>query len=152
MLLKPNAERIDRILRHQAKACGVKIYHLVNVGNHLHLVVRIQSGKLFRRFIRLVTGLIARHMMQAERGRGRKHLKLAGMTEQKPTNSPQDMPTKKVKSFWIARPFTRLISWGKDYKYVSSYMEKNRRQAKFSFVAWGFDVVEEAAIRHLDTG
>lgn len=41
------------------------------MGNHLRLVVRITNLLLYDRFIRSVTGLIARHVTGRERGRGR---------------------------------------------------------------------------------
>lgn len=147
MLAGEHAGTIDRLLRRQAKACGVRIYHFVNVGNHLHLVVRIQSGKLFSRFLRAGTGLIARQVMKQQRGRGRKFLD----TDPGPRRSGcsgRGSPAK----FWMARPFTRLISWGRDYQRVAAYMEKNRSQARRTFVAWGFDVVDPHAIVFLNTG
>ncbi len=63
-----SGNRWDYINRKQAKACGVKLYHLVNVGNHLHMVVKIEDRKLYRNFIRSVSGLIARQFLQKQRG------------------------------------------------------------------------------------
>lgn len=135
MLQRQNSQRIDRILRHQAKTAGVRIYHLVNAGNHLHLVVRIQSARLFARFLRSITGLIARHVMRRERGAAR----------------VSETPTRAGAGFWVARPFTRLVTWGRDYRNVSAYMDKNRQQVARP-VAWGFDILDSAAIRFLNTG
>lgn len=125
-LLSPrNAAAVESIIRKRAGRGGVRIYHFVNVGNHLHLVVRLGKQRSFPSFIRSVTGLIARHVLGAERGRAR------GVR------------------FWQARPFTRIVSWGRDYIRLRGYMAKNEAQA---FVAWGFSVTDAAKIAALDTG
>jgi len=119
MLRPRNADRIETIIRRQARLKGLRVYHFVNVGNHLHLVLRVDHRRLttgrraYRAFIRAVTGLIARHVLRAERGAA------------------------KAVKFWQARPFTRLVSWGRDYVRLSGYyMAKNSLQA---LPAWGFE-------------
>lgn len=158
MLRSYNAKKIDAIIRRQAKLSGIRVYHLVNVGNHLHLVVRITNLNLYDRFIRSVTGLIARHVTNRERGDGRKFLSLAELKllggnasgSRQETNSQVD---KKLARFWEARPFTRLIAWGRDFQYVKNYMEKNKNQANLRnyFVAWGFDLTGVNDIQYLNT-
>lgn len=118
MLAKSHVNQIDRIVRKQAKACGVKIYHFVNVGNHLHLVVRIESRVLYRMFIRSISGLIARQVLKKERGP-------QNLLENKNSWAKE---TQKF-AFWVARPFSRLVAWGRDYNNLASYMQKNRNQA-----------------------
>ncbi len=137
MLQKQNAKKIEYLIRYQAKLFGIKIYHLVNVGNHLHIVILITKRHLYPKFIRAITGLIARHVMKRQRG---------------PENAAMT-PKKKIQ-FWIARPFTRIIAWGKDYDYVEKYMKKNIDQAnrRNYFVAWGFEVVDPVKIEFLKTG
>lgn len=68
MLSRQNVKNVDSIIRKQAKACEIRLYHLVNVGNHLHIVVKIEDRKLYRNFIRSVSGLIARQFLQKQRG------------------------------------------------------------------------------------
>ncbi len=137
MLQKYNAKKIDSLIRHQAKLCGIKIYHLVNVGNHLHIVIQITKRHLYAKFIRAITGLIARHVLNKQRG---------------PENSA--VSSKKKIQFWIARPFTRIITWGRDFNYVRNYMKKNIDQAnrRYHFIAWGFEVVDPIKIAQLNTG
>lgn len=124
MLAKAHAQKIDHLVRRQAVACGVKIYHFVNVGNHLHLVVRLQDRRLYRVFIRAVSGLIARQVLGKERGPKLAPRDLSLDLKMKPR-----MRTKRKVQFWLARPFTRLVAWGADYKGLSHYMRKNQTQA-----------------------
>jgi REP element-mobilizing transposase RayT len=137
MLRQENVHKVDAIIRIQAKICGIKIYQLVNVGNHLHLVIKLRDHKLFAQFIRAITGVIARHVLKRQRGPKKTSLKMGNETR---------------KQFWVARPFTRLIAWGRDYNFVKNYMDKNRTQARNHFVAWGFDVTDIKKIRLLNTG
>jgi REP element-mobilizing transposase RayT len=126
MLAKAHAKKIDQLVRKQASACGVKIYHFVNVGNHLHLVVRLQDRRLYRVFIRAVSGLIARQVLGTERGPQAEAPELSADLE-----VVSETKTKKTQ-FWVARPFTRLVTWGPDYKGLSRYMKKNQAQADLS--------------------
>lgn len=122
MLAKLHVKKIASIVRKQAKLNGVKIYHFVNVGNHLHLVVQLQNRELYRVFIRAITGLIARQVLGKQRG-----AKVSAVTRKSRTNE-KDIKAEKVQ-FWLARPFSRIVTWGRDFKTLGQYMQKNQAQA-----------------------
>jgi len=103
-LLKSD-RRIRKILWTQGKTFGVKIYHLANGGNHLHLIILPRSRIAFNGFIRAVSGLIARAVLDVERGRA------LGF------------------KFWDKRPFTRILEWGREFKVVSNYLLQNTLEA-----------------------
>ncbi|MEO5668053.1 MAG: transposase [Bdellovibrionota bacterium] len=84
---------------------GVKVYRVANAGNHLHLLVRFTKRRGLQNFLRGASGLIARKMLGAERGRAHKD------------------------SFWSQRPFTRIVSWGKDFDSVLAYVKLNTLEA-----------------------
>ncbi len=135
MLQKYNCDKIDYIIRSTAKKCEIRIYHFVNVGNHLHLVIKLDNLELYPKFIRAITGLISRHVLKRERG-------------------PVDLSGKRVLRkirFWVARPFSRIIAWGRDFKHIKNYMEKNRGQAKSAYPAWGFEIIDLKMIQALNT-
>jgi REP element-mobilizing transposase RayT len=136
MLHTYNVNNIDKIIRTHAKLCRVRIYHFVNVGNHLHLVIKLDDRQEFSKFIKAITGLIARHVLKAQRG---------------PAVESSTAARKKTQ-FWVARPFTRLIAWGRDYEYIKRYMKKNINDAKRCFIPWGFDVTDPVLIQMLNTG
>jgi REP element-mobilizing transposase RayT len=104
-LSQRNSKVIDRIIKNHARRWGLRLYRYENVGNHIHLLVKTSHRAYLKGFLRSITGLIARHMMGAERGSG------------------------KAIKFWCARPFSRIVTWGRDYKSVLSYFEKNQLQA-----------------------
>jgi REP element-mobilizing transposase RayT len=99
------AKRIDALIRSVGRDKGVRIYRYANSGNHLHLIVLPRSRVAFRSFLRAITGLIARITLAVERGRA------AGL------------------KFWDARPFTRILEWGRDFKAVSDYLTENTLEA-----------------------
>ena len=100
------ADGIAAVIELQARRFGIRVYDLANAGNHLHLVIKVPSRRAFRGFLRAVTGLIARKVLGAERGSAWKGTK-----------------------FWDARPFTRIVAWGRDYTQLRNYLFLNRVEA-----------------------
>jgi REP element-mobilizing transposase RayT len=116
------AQLVEKIVRDQARNQHIQVTDYVNVGNHLHLVIKIyakgsETSACFSRFIRASTGLIARKLLGAERGA----MKLNG--EEK---------------FWPTRPYTRVLSNAKqDYVNLHNYLTLNMLEAiGFDRSAW----------------
>ena len=99
------AKGVREVAYASAKAHGVKIYRFANSGNHLHFVVLPASLKAYFAFIRSLSGVLARLVLGAERGR-----------------------PKGVK-FWDALPFTRILEWGRDYRRTIDYLRQNVLEA-----------------------
>lgn len=98
-------EAIKQIINSQAQRFGVKVYRQANGGNHLHLVILPRSRQAFNGFIRAISGLIARLVLKAQRG------------------APVRI------QFWEKRPFTRIVSWGREYLGVCDYLMRNTLEA-----------------------
>ena len=105
---------IEALLKKQALLTGVKLYNLANAGNHLHLIIKVPSRRLYRRFVRASSALIARLVLGIKKNQAR----LFGA------------------SFWDERPFTRIVSWGRDYNGLNNYLQINRQETV------GFDRAE----------
>jgi REP element-mobilizing transposase RayT len=87
-----------------ARKYGVKIYEWSNVGNHIHLLIKIPRRQAWAGFIRELTGEIASLMKQ-----------LLG-TDGK---------------FWMFRPHTRIVqSWHKAYQVAKTYVQLNELEAQ----------------------
>lgn len=98
--------RVWDIIKKHADKNGVRIYEYANAGNHLHLLIRVKRRDFYKKFIRSITGLIARAVSGSEKGR--------------PLNGP----------FWDARPFTRVVQFaGGEFKKVKLYLSRNRCEA-----------------------
>lgn len=87
-----------------SKKYGVKVYEFANVGNHLHLVIKIPRRQSWAGFIRELTGEIAAAMKQI--------LNIQ-------------------KKFWMFRPHTRVIQgWKKAFQIARQYVQLNTLEAE----------------------
>ncbi len=107
-----NKTRIEKILGKCAKIYHIKIYRQVNVGNHLHLLVKTETKqysiaqKEFRSFLRHLAGEIAFQITGAKKGEAFRR--------------PDDN-----EGFWDARPYSRLVTWGREFNALVKYITKN---------------------------
>jgi REP element-mobilizing transposase RayT len=99
-----------RCVREALEACarraGVRIYDFANVGSHLHLLVRVRRRQAFQSFLRSFSGIVARIVTGARRGR-----------------PVPDGP------FWSALAWSRIVTWGRQYRTVRHYIFLNRIEA-----------------------
>jgi REP element-mobilizing transposase RayT len=98
--------KIWDIICNHAEKRGIKIYEYANGGDHLHLLLRAKHRDEYSGFIRTISGLIARLVGGAQRG--------------KPLR----------KKFWDARPFSRIVSFAKrEFNSVKTYLLRNTLEA-----------------------
>ncbi|HAG92381.1 MAG TPA: hypothetical protein DCL41_10935 [Bdellovibrionales bacterium] len=90
-----NRDFIQRTLHKQSQKFGHRILTWSVQRNHIHLLIRIWDRNSYIKFIRALTGLIARKL-----GRG----------------------------LWKFRPFTRVLSWGREIWNVNNYIFKNEME------------------------
>ncbi len=95
-------KQIQYQLDKQAKKFGIRIYQYSNVGNHLHFLIRIHSRREYKKFIRAISSLIQGIVT-----------KTLGANQ------------KSKEIFWDFRPFSRVVSWGRDFRMAAEYVIKN---------------------------
>ncbi len=94
---------VEKLIQEVAKKHGVRIYKHANVGNHIHLVIKIPRVGRWAAFIRELTGRMALAL---------RHL----MDEQK---------------LWLFRPHTRIVrGWKKAFEIVKEYITLNQWEAE----------------------
>lgn len=98
-------KRLGVLIRNFSQEKGVQIISLANVGNHLHLHIKITNRTLYKAWIRGLSSAIA--MLVAGRQ------KLLELKQQK-------------KTFWDYRPFTRVIKSFKAFLALKDYIEINQ--------------------------
>lgn len=82
-----------------SKYFGIRIYAQSVNSNHLHLVVYSPNVRSLQNFMRVLPGQIAQRL-----GKG-------------------------VSTFWESTIFSRIIAWGRGFKTVLAYVEKNTHEA-----------------------
>jgi REP element-mobilizing transposase RayT len=125
---------IKNTLQKMGQNHGVKVYRVANAGNHLHLLVRFTKRRGLQNFLRGSAGLIARKILGRERGLGRNTATTA--VAHPLENAPLERGEKKFK-FWAQRPYTRIVSWGRDFDGTLSYLKLNSLEA-FGFISRKF--------------
>ncbi|MEK7357698.1 MAG: transposase [Bdellovibrionota bacterium] len=60
---------VKRIIETSAGRSNIKIHKVANVGNHLHLLISFKTRKSFQRFMREISGIIARKVTGARKGK-----------------------------------------------------------------------------------
>jgi putative transposase len=116
-----NYGAIHKQLYKSAKKYGIKIYSYSNVGNHLHLLIKLSKRSFWAPFIREVTSRIAFIAQKvSDRSVHKSHSRL----------SLDKSADKKIK-FWKYRPFTRIIGgWKKAFLTVKNYIYLNKLEAR----------------------
>lgn len=105
-----NSRAIKQIIDNHCAKFGVKRIQYANNFNHLHLLLKFPSRRIYLRFIRSLTGAIA--------------LAVSGANKMKNLKSVFG-----AKKFWDFRPFTRVVYGFRGYKIAKDYVMLNRLEA-----------------------
>lgn len=103
LLHRRNKIRIHDLLDRLVRKNGIKVYHYSNVGNHLHILIKVKDRNGFQNFLKSFSGKVALLITRAKKG------------------SPQG-------KFWDQLAFTRIVQWGKDFKRIAYYFFKNEME------------------------
>ncbi|MGZ3721665.1 MAG: hypothetical protein ACXVA9_01960, partial [Bdellovibrionales bacterium] len=101
-----NKISVQKIIKDKAKKFGVSIADQANVGNHIHLKIRITSREGFQKFLKAITTLIARKVTGARKG-------------------------KPFGRFWQNLAFTRVLKSYTEELNLRGYFEANRAEAEY---------------------
>jgi hypothetical protein len=96
---------------------GVSVYRYANVGNHLHLLIRARSRAQWQGFIRELAGGVAMLVTGARKGSPLSRSRAPGL------------PESARRGFWDHLVFTRIVSWGRDFRGVADYLCRNLWEA-----------------------
>lgn len=100
----PNQTFIRTLIYDKGERFGVTVGDFVNMGNHLHIKVRAGSRLQFQKFLKSITGRIARHVTGARRG-------------------------KAFGRFWQGLAYTRVLMSGIEELRLSRYFSANRLES-----------------------
>ncbi len=106
-LLK-HTKLIERILKKAAQKFRIRIYEKAIVTNHIHLLIRGKRREDLQNFFRVTAGHIAQEILRA---------------------FPIPTQITKENKFWRARIYSRLLTWGREFKIVKAYLLQNMKEA-----------------------
>ncbi len=131
-LKRENKLKIQKILNKFSARYGIQILSFANVGNHLHLHLKLTNRFGYKPFIRAVTSTIAMAVTKCSRwSRGGYGYSVSdssnansaiGSNNAKSGNSTNGKRTK----FWDYRPFTRIIFGFAAFKRLNRYIKVNQ--------------------------
>lgn len=127
-----NATCINRIIDKFSVAYGVRVISMANVGNHLHLQIKLSNRFGYAPFIRAVTAAIAMAIT------GRNRWSIANYAGNEEDLNADPMPETssslhrlsakvgKREKFWDCRPFTRVVEGLKAVLTLRDYIRINQ--------------------------
>ncbi|MEK7356096.1 MAG: transposase [Bdellovibrionota bacterium] len=60
---------VSKVIETAAKRANIKLHKVANVGNHLHLLISFKTRESCQRFMREISGIIARKVTGARKGK-----------------------------------------------------------------------------------
>jgi REP element-mobilizing transposase RayT len=141
-----NEAHVNRIVDKFAVTYGVRVISMANVGNHLHLQIKLTNRFTYKPFIRAITAAIA----MAVTGRSRwtrpkaqvlpASKGLEGSKGSKGSKDLEDLEERKVseqqcvpgeisvhrEKFWDYRPYTRVVESFKEWLTLNDYIRINQ--------------------------
>jgi REP element-mobilizing transposase RayT len=99
ILFSPKDKHLLKLIRDTADRYQIKIYNFSVNWNHFHFVIKVQSREAYILFVRYLTSQIVAHLSKKY--------------------------AQNLKGLFSFRPFTRIVSWGRDFRKVSQYIEAN---------------------------
>jgi REP element-mobilizing transposase RayT len=102
MLHRHHRAKVERLAYTWARAKRVRLYRFVNVGNHLHLLLKADRQEDLQQFLKTFAGLVARAITGAKKGTKGK--------------------------FWEKTAYSKIIPGGA-FRALCAYLGKNRLEA-----------------------
>jgi REP element-mobilizing transposase RayT len=139
---------INYVIKKASKRFDVRVYQKAICGNHIHLLIRGRCRTDIQNFFRVVAGHIAQGILREfpllESERANACLSVS-VTEEKAGGAPESRkggaPSKPEKTekpkgcaknqrkFWALLIYSRVVTWGREYKTVTNYILKNILEA-----------------------
>lgn len=121
--LRKNELVVIRALEKYGQRFRVRVYERAVCGNHIHLFLKAKTKKDLQNFFRVFAGQVAQEILRRyplQKGEAKAFSGLRGGTP---------MHRKNQRTFWSLVVYSRLASWGREFKDVSKYVLQNAREA-----------------------
>ena len=124
---------IQGLIKKNSLRFEVKVYECAIQGNHIHLLVKAKTREGLQNFFRVVAGHSAQRILKdyplkLEAGGARstegKQIQKALGAEKKRGHQTLEC-RKNQRKFWSYLLYSRVVSWGQEFKTVIGYIQKN---------------------------
>ena len=129
--LTKHKKHIDFVLQKAAGLFAIRVYEKSICGNHLHLLIRGKNRAQIQNFFRVVAGHIAQEILRQFPITTTERQKAAGGALTQKKNGCK----KNQRKFWQLLIYSRIVSWGKQFKKVARYIVQNTLEA-LNFIAY----------------
>jgi len=109
-IFSPTDRKLEKLIHNQANKYGIKVYEVALNWTHVHLLIKLPSRDAYVAFIRTITSLIVSFVSKAQ-----------GIVSKTKGSA--------LKSIFDLRPYTKILSWGKQFQRVVEYIELNTSEA-----------------------
>jgi REP element-mobilizing transposase RayT len=115
------------LIRKNSVRFQVKVYEYAIQGNHIHILVKAQSREGLQNFFRVLAGhsaqkILKDHPLKIDPGGAPTVCKDNSEKSQKRQSIGCQ---KNQRVFWSYLLYSRVVSWGREFKAVTSYIQKN---------------------------
>lgn len=101
-----HAKAIERILKKFAERYAIRLISVANVGNHLHIHLKLAIRRFYLPFIKAITSAIAMSVTKCSR--------------------VNRLRNQGIKHFWDYRPHSRFVVGLRDWLGLTDYIEINK--------------------------
>ncbi len=115
-IFRPGNQSLEKLIHRTAQQNGIQIYELAINWSHIHFAIMVRRRENYLRFIRVLTSKLAMAVAKT---------KMVSQAQTKEVSAPVAAP-----KLFTLRPFTRILSWGRDFKNALQYLKLNQQESR----------------------
>jgi REP element-mobilizing transposase RayT len=116
-------QTVHRVLHKFARRFRIRVYEKAICGNHIHCLVKAQTRRELQHFFRVFAGQVAQEILKQFPLTKSERARSWGGT---PARRPHP---KNRRSFWSVSLYSRVVSWGREFRAVKGYVLQNTLEA-----------------------
>ena len=134
-VFSPSNRSLQNLIRNTAKQFDIHLYDLAVNWSHIHFLIRIKSREDYVRFIRALSSLLSQAVLKSKKRtafQNGSQSQVRNSQISKTQGSDKDVFTENSENtakLFTLRPFTRILSWGMDFKPAFQYLTTNQLEA-----------------------
>lgn len=110
---------IDKMQKKWGRYFNIRIYRYAVCGNHVHFLIKGKNRIQIQNFFRVFAGHLAQEVLRNSPITADERIK----------RGDAPAPKKRDRKFWKLLIFTRVLTWGRDFKNVMQYILQNVLEA-----------------------